>query len=164
VIIGPALLSLGIDGPQVAMFIFYYAVLSEVSPPTALAAVAASAITGGRVIPTMMQACKYTLPAFLAPMAFIVSANGELLLSRGPFLGVVAAFLACGLAVAALAVVTTGWIFGPTTIVERLLCVPAALLLLYLEPVAVAVGVGLLVLALLVHLVQRKRTPATANP
>jgi len=164
VIIGPALISLGVDGPQVAMFIFYYAVLSEVSPPTALAAVASAAITGGRVIPTMMQACKYTLPAFLAPMAFVVSANGGLLLSRGPFLEIVGAFLVCGLAVAALAVVTTGWMFGPTTVVERLLCVPAALLLLYLEPVAMIAGASLLALALVLHLVLRRRTPTPATP
>ena len=164
VIIGPALVSLGVDGPQVAMFIFYYAVLSEVSPPTALAAVASAAITGGRVIPTMMQACKYTLPAFLAPLAFVVSDNGELLLARGPLLEVAGAFLVCGLAVAALAVVTTGWLLGPTGPVERVLCVPAALLLLYLEPTAVAIGAGLLVLAVLVHLVHRRRTPSPATP
>ncbi len=89
VIIGPALISLGVGSPEVAMFIFYYAVLSEVSPPTALAAVASAAITGGKVIPTMMQACKYTLPAFLAPMAFVVSDNGSLLLSRGDLVDVV---------------------------------------------------------------------------
>ena len=113
VIIGPALISLGVGGPEVAMFIFYYAVLSEVSPPTALAAVASAAITGGKVIPTMMQACKYTLPAFLAPMAFVVSDNGSLLL-RGDLIDVVWATLVCAAAVAALAVVTTGWMFGPT--------------------------------------------------
>ena len=44
------------------MFVFYYAVLSEVSPPTALAAVAASAITGGDTNKTMMRPAKYTLP------------------------------------------------------------------------------------------------------
>ncbi len=163
VIIGPALISLDIGAPQVAMFIFYYAVLSEVSPPTALAAVASAAITGGRVIPTMVQACKYTLPAFLAPMAFVVSQNGELLLARGPLTSVVLAFLVCGLAVAALAVVTTGWMLGPTTIVERLLCVPAALLLLYLEPLTVAIGAGLLVIAVLVHLFHRRRSGSPAD-
>jgi TRAP-type uncharacterized transport system fused permease subunit len=160
VIIGPALITLGAGAPEVAMFIFYYAVLSEVSPPTALAAVASAAITGGKVIPTMMQACKYTLPAFLAPMAFVVSGNGHLLLSRGPLLEVVGAALVCGLAVAALAVVTTGWMFGPTGLTERVLCVPAALLLLYLEPASVAVGAGLLVLAVGAHLVLRRRSSA----
>ncbi|MCY7401843.1 MAG: TRAP transporter fused permease subunit [Nocardioides sp.] len=140
VLIGPALISLGAGPPEVAMFIFYYAVLSEVSPPTALAAVASAAITGGKVIPTMMQACKYTLPAFLAPMAFIVSANGSLLLSRGPLIDVVWASAVCGAAVAALAVVTTGWMLGPPGHLDRILCVPAALLLLYLAPMSMVAG------------------------
>jgi TRAP transporter 4TM/12TM fusion protein len=164
VIIGPALISLGVGAPEVAMFIFYYAVLSEVSPPTALAAVASAAITGGKVIPTMMQACKYTLPAFLAPLAFVISDNGELLLSRGPLLDIAWAFLVCGAAVAALAVVTTGWMFGPTSIVERVLCVPAALLLLYLEPASIVAGFVLLALAVGVHLITRRRTPAAPTP
>ena len=43
VIIGPALLALDVPAPAAAMFVFYYSVLSEVTPPTALAAVGASA-------------------------------------------------------------------------------------------------------------------------
>ena len=50
------------SAPETAMFIFYYAVLSEVSPPTALAAVAASAITGGDAIKTMWQALEVHPP------------------------------------------------------------------------------------------------------
>ena len=57
------------------MFIFYYAVLSEVSPPTALAAVAAAAITGGNAYRTMIATWKYTLPAFLVPFAFVLTAE-----------------------------------------------------------------------------------------
>ncbi|MGH3520788.1 MAG: TRAP transporter permease [Haloechinothrix sp.] len=163
VIIGPALISLGAGGPEVAMFIFYYAVLSEVSPPTALAAVASAAITGGRVIPTMMQACKYTLPAFLAPMAFVISGNGELLLSRGAFIDIVWATAVCGAAVAALAVVTTGWMFGAAGPLERVLCVPAALLLLYLEPASILAGVALLALAIAIHLATRRRRTLAAE-
>jgi TRAP-type uncharacterized transport system fused permease subunit len=138
------------------MFIFYYAVLSEVSPPTALAAVASAAITGGKVIPTMMQACKYTLPAFLAPLAFVVTDNGVHLLSRGDLVDVLWTFLVAGCAVGALAVVTTGWILGPTTLLERALCLPAALLLLYLVPTSIAVGFALLGVALVLHVVRRR--------
>ena len=83
-IIGPALLALGVPAPAAAMFVFYYSVLSEVTPPTALAAVGASAITGGRTVPTMWQALKYALPAFLAPIAFVLTDPGEYLLGRGP--------------------------------------------------------------------------------
>lgn len=163
VIIGPALITLGVGSPEVAMFIFYYAVLSEVSPPTALAAVASSAITGGRVIPTMMQACKYTLPAFLAPLAFVVSDNGRLLLARGDAWDVAWALAACGLAVAALAVVTSGWMFRPTGMVERALCLPSALLLLYLDPISMAIGVVLLLIAVAYHLVARKAPDTTTG-
>ena len=52
------------------MFVFYYAVLSEVSPPTALSPFAAAAITGGNPFRTTMLTWKYTLPAFLVPFAF----------------------------------------------------------------------------------------------
>lgn len=166
VIIGPALIALGVEAPQVAMFIFYYAVLSEVSPPTALAAVASAAITGGRVIQTMVQACKYTLPAFLAPMAFVVTDNGALLLSDGSFLDVLWALGVAGCAVAALAVATTGWMFGPTSRLERALCVPAALLLLYLVPVSIAIGFAVLGLAVVLHVLRRRlgRGPVGEEP
>ena len=54
VVIGPALIELGVSEEAAHMFIFYYAVLSEVSPPTALSAFAAAAITGGDAFKTMM--------------------------------------------------------------------------------------------------------------
>ena len=65
------------------MFIFYYAVLSEVSPPTALSPFAAAAITGGKPVKTMLT-WKYTLPAFLVPFAFTRRAGGLALLLRAP--------------------------------------------------------------------------------
>ncbi len=164
VIIGPALISLGVDAPAVAMFIFYYAVLSEVSPPTALAAVAASAITGGKVIPTILQACKYTLPAFLAPLAFVVTDNGPLLLGRGELGWVVGAAVVCSLAVGGLAVATTGWMLGPAGPVERLLALAAALFLLYLVPTSIGIGAALLAAAVVLHLLARDRDRSPTNP
>ena len=58
------------------MFIFYYAVLSEVSPPTALSPFAAAALTGGNPFQTMMLTWKYTLPAFLVPFVFTLTPEG----------------------------------------------------------------------------------------
>jgi TRAP-type uncharacterized transport system fused permease subunit len=46
VVAAPALMKLGVPDYAAHMFVFYYAVLSEVSPPTALSPFAASAITG----------------------------------------------------------------------------------------------------------------------
>ncbi|GAB48688.1 TRAP transporter permease [Mobilicoccus pelagius] len=151
VVIGPALISLGVAPPAVAMFIFYYAVLSEVSPPTALAAVAAAAITGGKVVDTMWQACKYTLPAFLAPIAFVVTPAGAHLLLAGAPGPVVASVLVSMVAVASLAVATGGWLRGPVTRIERLGFLLAAVFLLYLHPLSIGIGGGILLVSCVLH-------------
>src|SRR5205814_687276 len=66
----PALATLGVPLPAAHMFVFYYAVLSEVSPPVALSPFAAAAITGGNPYKTMMLTWKYALPCFLVPFMF----------------------------------------------------------------------------------------------
>ena len=161
VVIGPALQTLGASPAETAMFIFYYAVLSEVTPPTALAAVAAAAITGGNTIGTMWQAWKYTLPAFLAPIAFVITDNGSHLLMQGDVWSIVWTTAVSIVAVGALAAVTGGWIVGPATRVQRLLCVPAAALLLYLQPLTVGVGLAFLAAAVTANLITRKPEPDT---
>jgi len=163
VIIAPALVQLGVTQPEAYMFIFYYAVLSEVSPPTALAAVATAAITGGKVMPTMWQAWKYTLPAFLVPFAFVLTDAGAHLIGQGSFVGMVWTTLVSMLAVAALAVVTGGWIVVRTGWLERLVCVPAALLLLYLAPVTITAGICLLLVAVVINLVRRQRQATSSE-
>ena len=164
VVLGPALLDLNVAQPEIAMFIFYYAVLSEVTPPTALAAVAAAAITGGSVMKTMWQTWKYTLPAFLVPLAFVLTDNGSALLLQKDALTVLWVAAVSALGVAALAVVTGGWLFGPARWPERALCVPAALLLLYLQPLSIAIGAGFVVVAVIVHVIGRRSPSENKEP
>ena len=76
VMVAPALVQAGVPDFAAHMFIFYYAVLSEVSPPTALSPFAAAAITGGNPFKTMMLTWKYTLPAFLVPFVFTLTPAG----------------------------------------------------------------------------------------
>ncbi|MGW4944736.1 TRAP transporter permease [Actinoplanes sp. NPDC004185] len=157
VIIGPALLALGVSAPAAAMFVFYYSVLSEVTPPTALAAVGASAITGGRTVPTMWQTLKYALPAFLAPIAFVLTDPGEYLLARGPVTGIVWATGVAALAVLGLAVATGGWVpgIGAAGPASRVLGGVAGLLLLYLAPLTIAAGAVALALAAGIAIIDR---------
>jgi TRAP-type uncharacterized transport system fused permease subunit len=162
VIIAPALTTLGVSTPEAYMFIFYYAVLSEVSPPTALAAVAAAAITGGNAFKTMIMTGKYTLPAFLVPLAFVLTSNGQGLIGQGGAGTVLLATAVSALAVAALAVVTGKWLIGPAALPERVLAGVAAVLLLYLETTTVLIGLGALVLAVVVHLLGRRRRGTTS--
>jgi TRAP transporter 4TM/12TM fusion protein len=164
VIIGPALQEVGVPAFAAAMFIFYYSVLSEVSPPTALSPFAAAAITGGTPVKTMWLTWKYTLPAFLVPFIFVLSDPGVGLLMQGGTATVLTALVASALAVAALAVVTGSWLFGPARIPERVLFAVAAVALLVMEPLTMVVGVVAIALGVLVHLVGRRRHQGSGGP
>ncbi|MFR9778754.1 TRAP transporter permease [Micromonospora sp. MS34] len=167
VIIGPALLNLGVAAPAAAMFVFYFAVLSEVSPPTALAAVAAAALTGGRLVPTMWQTLRYALPAYLIPIAFVITPTGLGLLGIGGLerIAVAGVVSACG--VTLLAVAAGGWLpgVGPAGLPERILGAVAGLVLLWLEPVPVTVGAVLAALTVAGVLFRRASArPAAGAP
>jgi TRAP transporter 4TM/12TM fusion protein len=135
VITAPALTKLGVPDYAAHMFIFYYAVLSEVSPPTALSPFAAAAITGGDPYRTTMQAWKYTLPAFLVPFVFVLDPLGVGLLMKIPKDGsvwdivLITAKAAAGLA--ALACAAQNWALRQNTLAERLLWLLAGLLLVF---------------------------------
>ena len=161
VIIGPALIQLGVADYAAAMFVFYYSVLSEVSPPTALSPFAAAAITGGKAVKTMWLTWKYTLPAFLVPFVFVLAPQGEGLLLVGDLPTIVIACVTAALAVAALAVLTGAWVFGPATWIERALFGVGALALLVTETMWIGIGSVALITGLAVHLWRRRGRPAT---
>jgi TRAP transporter 4TM/12TM fusion protein len=83
VMVAPALVKLGIPMHVAHLLAFYFAVLSEVSPPVGLSPCAAAAVTGGNPFGSMMQAWKYSLPAFLVPFYFSTTKVGYSLLIVG---------------------------------------------------------------------------------
>ena len=135
VIAAPALTKLGVPDFAAHMFIFYYAILSEVSPPTALSPFAAAAITGGDPYKTTLQAWKYTLPAFLVPFVFVLDPQGIGLLLKIPAGGgaidIVWITLKAAAGLAALAFAAQNWALRRTTPIERLLFLLAGLLLMF---------------------------------
>ena len=152
VMIAPALVQVGVQPVAAHMFLFYYAVLSDVSPPTAMAPYAAAAITGGDPMRTTLLTWKYTLPAFLVPFAFTLAPEGMGILARAPAGGVARASLSAALGLAALAVCTGGWLRRAATGIERAVAGIAGLLLVYPSPAADIAGLALLALVVVVHL------------
>jgi TRAP transporter 4TM/12TM fusion protein len=135
VIAAPALITLGVPGFAAHMFVFYYAVLSEVSPPTALSPFAAAAITGGSPYLTTLQSWKYTMPAFLVPFVFVLDPQGIGLLLNipkgGSWLDIVEIAMTSAAGIAALAFALQGWMLKKNNPVETLLFGLASLLLLF---------------------------------
>jgi TRAP transporter 4TM/12TM fusion protein len=132
VMVAPALVEAGVAAPAAHMFIFYYAVLSEVSPPTALSPFAAAAITGGNPFRTTMLSWKYTLPAFVVPLVFTLRPRGTAMLLQGSAAEAVIATLLTMAGLAAIALGAGGYLWRPARPVERVVTIAAGLVLLAL--------------------------------
>ena len=161
VMVAPAMTKVGVPDLAAHMFIFYYAVLSEVSPPTALSPFAAAAITGAKPVPTMMLTWKYTLPAFVFPFAFTLSKEGMGLLLQAPITDVLMSTVTALVGILALGVGLGGWLRGPANVVERTLATAAGLLLFYAGTLSDVAGLVLFVLAIVFHLGRTSQEVAT---
>lgn len=168
VIAAPALIKLGVPDYAAHMFIFYYAVLSEVSPPTALSPFAAAAITGGDPYKTTLQCWKYTIPAFLVPFMFVLDPSGQGLLLMGSTKALAAAnwwsiaevTLTAAVGIAALAGGFQGWALLRTTLIERVMLIVAGFALVYPSMMADIIGFGLAAAVLLMQWLRRRSTMA----
>jgi TRAP transporter 4TM/12TM fusion protein len=153
VIAAPALTKLGVPDFAAHMFIFYYAVLSEVSPPTALSPFAAAAITGGDPYKTTLQSWKYTLPAFVVPFIFVLDPAGIALLLKVPanasWLHVAWITATAILGIAALAAGVQKWLLHSCSQLERWILVASGLLLIYPAQMADWIGIAGIAIVLL---------------
>ncbi|MEO7729150.1 MAG: TRAP transporter fused permease subunit [Burkholderiales bacterium] len=170
VIAAPALIKLGVPDYAAHMFIFYYAVLSEVSPPTALSPFAAAAITGGGPYRTTLQCWKYTAPAFLVPFMFVLDPTGVGLLLDGSFknlaqanwISIAEVTITAAFGIAALAGGLQGWLFRKTTVPERWMLIVAGLMLVYPRAFFDIVGLALFVGVVIMQKLRKSDSLAAA--
>ena len=151
------------------MFIFYYAVLSEVSPPTALSPFAAATITRADPYVTTLQSWKYALPAFLVPFIFVLDPIGSGLLLEFPngmnWGWAVWVTIGAAAGVVALAFAAQGHITRPLGLFARMACFAAGVSLMFPDLVDDWVGgmvaarlIGIAILGLVIaHEVIRAR-------
>jgi TRAP transporter 4TM/12TM fusion protein len=169
VIAAPALIALKVPEFAAHMFIFYYAVLSEVSPPTALSPFAAAAITGGDPYKTTLQCWKYTTPAFLVPFMFVLDPSGTGLLLTGSLKTLAGAdwgsialvTFTAAVGILALCGAFQGWLFRKTTSYERWMLLAAGVLLVYPKTLFDAIGFALVMVVLALQWFRKPSTPTS---
>ncbi len=133
VLVAPALEKMGVQPIVAHMFIFYYGLVSAITPPVALAAYAAAGISGAGTTETGIEAVRLGFVKLLVPFLF-VSMPGLLMLG-GSTMVAVSTFLAAA-AVVSLSVSFAGWLVRPLMVFERLGFLVAAVLLVFPAPVA----------------------------
>jgi len=136
-LIGPVLSDLGLVPLSAHLFIFYFGMMSMVTPPVALAAYTAAAIAGSGIMQSSFAAFRFALIGFALPFAFVL--HPELLLlspdgSPAPFLPVVANLLLTLLGLVPLAASVTGYWFTRIDLWKRLLLLTAAMTLILTTP------------------------------
>ena len=153
-VVAPGLVELGIQPLVAHFFVFYFAVVSAITPPVALASYAAAGISGANPMETSVTSFKIGIAAFVVPFMFFYNAA---LLMESHTLEIVRAFLTAMLGVFLLASGVQGWFFGRKTVwFLRVALVGTALVLIEGSVLTDIIGIGM---AALVFFVQRVIKP-----
>ena len=146
-LVGPVLSDLGIVPLGAHLFIFYFGMMSMVTPPVALAAYTAAAIAKASIMQTGVTAFRFALVGFALPYAFVL--HPELLLLSSDFTAIIANILVVLLGIFPLSAAAAGHAFAPLPTYQRILLLAAALLLfltpsgdtrLYLQGIALLIA------------------------
>jgi TRAP transporter 4TM/12TM fusion protein len=140
-VVAPGLIRVGTPPLVAHMFIFYFATLSAITPPVALASFAAAGMAGGNMWKTSLIAIKLGLATFIVPFMFWISPT---LLAQGPLGPILISVASATLGVVALAIATEGWLMGSLALPLRIVTAGAALLLMIPETMTDLLGLGLL--------------------
>lgn len=139
-VVAPGLIRVGVEPLVAHMFIFYYATLSGITPPVALASFAAAGIAGADLWRTSMIAIKLGLATFIVPFMFWVS---PVLLAQGALLPILTAVVTAMLGVVLLATATEGWLIRPMALPVRLAAGAGALLCMTPEAFTDLAGIAI---------------------
>lgn len=123
-VVAPGLVNLGIPVLTAHFFVFYFAVMSAITPPVALAAYAGAALAGSDPMRTSVESFKIGLAAFVVPFMFFYS---QAMLMQGSWLEILHVFLTASLGIYMLAAAVQGWFFGALGLPLRLVLLIAAL-------------------------------------
>jgi TRAP-type uncharacterized transport system fused permease subunit len=152
----PALIKLGVATPAAHMFALYFAVLSAITPPVALAVFAAAALAKANMWQAGYEAVRIAAAGFIVPFMF---AYEPALLAIGdwPTIGLATATASIG--VMALAAALYGYLLAPAPLWQRLLLATAALLLIKPGWMTDLIGLGLLATVLALQWGAARRAP-----
>lgn len=164
-IAAPAIIALQVPELAAHMFVFYFGIVADITPPVALAAFAASGISGGEPIRTGIISSKLAIAAFIIPYMFVLSP--ELLMIDTTFLQLIWVIITAFCGMIAIGGSLIGFWYRKLNILERLFALIAGLLLIYPEGISDIVGICIFVGMIVLQLVfkqsnKNNQTPASA--
>ncbi|GBF12164.1 TRAP transporter permease [Tepidibacillus sp. HK-1] len=154
-IAAPAIITLGKPALAAHMFTFYFGIVADITPPVALAAFAASGIAGGKPIRTGAEATRLAIAAFIIPYIFVLSP--ELLLIDTNFWKTLLIITTASIGMLGISAGLMGYWLRHLNWLERILAIPAGLLLIVPGIWTDTVGLGTLAILLVIQYLTRNK-------
>ncbi|MCL2852318.1 MAG: TRAP transporter permease [Defluviitaleaceae bacterium] len=145
----------GLDAPTTAiilsvhMFVFYFGVAADITPPVALVTMATSAIAGSDTFKTSIIASKIAIAAFLVPFIFVL--HPSMLLVDTTIFQAAPSVLTALIGMYSLAGGLAGYVNDKCTAIERLLLISAGIFMVYPELISDIVGITVLILIIVIQ-------------
>jgi TRAP-type uncharacterized transport system fused permease subunit len=138
-VVAPGLIQLGIPVLIAHFFVFYYAVMSAITPPVALAAYAGAGLAGSDPMKTSVEAFKFGLAAFIVPFMFFYS---HALLMQGEWYEILHVVVTASIGIYLLSSAVQGYFFGNVSNVLRAVLLLAALAMIQGGWITDVMGLG----------------------
>ena len=156
----PAILALGVPVLAAHMFVFYFGIIADITPPVCLAAFAGAAIAKANPMKTGIEASKLAIAAFIVPYIFVLSP--QLLLINATPWGIVQTCITAIMGMIGVGAAVEGWYWTRMSWWERITILAGGLLLIIPGTMTDLVGLGLMALITLIQY-YRTRTAKTVT-
>lgn len=158
----PALIKMGVPAMGAHMFVFYYGILSAITPPVATAAYTAAGLAGSDPNRTGFSAVRLATTGFIIPFMFVYSPE-LLLLGDLSALTIIRVIISSLIGVFSLGLGIEGFYFRKLNILERLICIAAAFLLIDSGMLTDIIGFSAVAVIVALQLLFKKKNPELAN-
>ncbi|CAH1042616.1 TRAP transporter permease [Halomonas sp. TD01] len=159
-VVAPGLINIGIEPLVAHFFVFYFAVVSAITPPVALASYAAAGISGDNPMGTSVASFKIGLAAFIVPFMFFYS---PAMLMEGSAMQILRVGVTATLGIILLSGMVQAWFFGPVNTLQRVVMLVGAMFMIYggiySDIAGLAIGAALFIMQRKQH--GNKATPST---
>ncbi|MBT2688297.1 TRAP transporter permease [Bacillus sp. ISL-47] len=162
-IAAPAIILLGVPDLSAHLFVFYFGIVADITPPVALAAFAAAGVSGGDPIKTGVNASKLAIGAFIIPYMFVLSP--ELLMINTTWYYLIWVVFTALAGMMAIGAGVIGYWLRKLNPLERILGIAGGLMLIYPEGISDIIGLGIFILLIVLQVVFKrddKAKPQTA--
>ncbi|WP_026583752.1 TRAP transporter permease [Bacillus sp. J33] len=153
-IAAPAIILLGVPDLSAHLFVFYFGIVADITPPVALAAFAAAGVSGGDPIKTGVTASKLAIGAFIIPYMFVLSP--ELLMIDTTWYYLIWVVFTALAGMMAIGAGVIGYWLRKLNVIERLLGIAGGLMLIYPEGTSDLIGLGIFILLIVLQVIFKR--------